>query len=142
MINYGYHVARILLALPLTLFGLIGLVSIMPDPQAWWEKQEGFSPAATAFLLAMWDSGFLMHTVVVTHLVCGVLLLTNWYTPLALAVHLPVSIQMTLFHLFLDPGTGAIAYFVLLLNVSAMAWHRESYSRLLEAKASRPPSAS
>ena len=55
----------------------MGLVKIMPDPHAFWENQEGFSPEATSLILAMWDSGFLMHTVAVTHLVAGVLIIVN-----------------------------------------------------------------
>ena len=132
--KYAVIVARLLLGLPLALFGGMGLVVIMPDPHAAWENQEGFSPAATDLLLTLWDTGFLMHSVVLTHLVAGVLIILNRFVPLALAVHLPVSVQMTLFHLFLDPATGAIAYLVLVLNVALMVYYRRAYRLLLVAK--------
>ena len=89
--KYAVIVARLLLGLPLALFGGMGLVVIMPDPHAAWENQEGFSPAATDLLLTLWDTGFLMHSVVLTHLVAGVLIILNRFVPLALAVHLPIQ---------------------------------------------------
>lgn len=132
--KYVWGTARILLGLPLVLFGAMGLITVMPDPHAAWENQEGFAPEATSLILAMWDSGFLMHTVAAVHLVAGLLIVVNRFVPLALAVHLPVSIQMTLFHLCLDPGTGVIAYLVLILNVALMVRYRDSFRGLLVAK--------
>ena len=130
-------IARILLGLPLAAFGGIGLVMVFPDPHAAWENQEAFSGEAKALILAMWDSGFLMPAVCATHLLAGLLLLVNRFVPLALAAHLPVSIQMVLFHLFLDPGTGAIAYMVLALNIFLIGAYREAYRDLLIAKYTR-----
>ena len=124
-------VARILLGLPLVAFGGMGLLIVMPDPHAAWENQEGFSPEATEFILAMWDSGFLMPSVAAIHLVAGLLILCNRLVPLALVIHLPVSIQMVLFHLFLDVKTGVLAYAILALNVLLMVWYRQSYRDLL-----------
>lgn len=42
---------------------------------------------------------------------------------------------MVLFHLFLDPATGAFAYVILTLNVLLMVWYRKSYRALFVAKA-------
>lgn len=128
--NYTRLIAQLLLGIPLCAFGVMGLWIVMPDPHAFWEKQEGFAPQSQAFILALWDTGYLMHSVAVTHLIAGLLLVANRFVPLALAIHLPVSIQMTLFHLFLDPGTGVIAYLVLLLNVLLMVSYHNAYTGL------------
>jgi len=128
-------IAQIVLGLPLVVFGGMGLFVVMPDPHAAWENAEGFAPEAKSLILAMWDTGFLMHSVVLTHLVAGLLLVVNRFVPLALVIHLPVSIQMTLFHVFLDPMTGAIAYIVLALNVVLMISYRYTYRGLFVARA-------
>lgn len=62
------------------------------------------------------------------------LLLANRFVPLALGVHLPVSLQVVLFHLFLGPGTGAIAYLVLALNLALLYAYRGSFHDLLRAR--------
>lgn len=87
----------------------------------------------------MWNSGFLMPTVCLAHAVAGILLLGNRFVPLALMLHLPVSLQMVLFHLSLDPRTGAIAYLILTLNVFLIWVHQESFSALLQARPASPP---
>jgi hypothetical protein len=132
--KYVRLIAQVLLGLSLCAFGAMGLLIVMPDPHAFWVKQEGFAPESEALILTMWDTGFLMHSVAVTHLVAGLMILFNRFVPLALVIHLPVSIQMTLFHLFLDPGTGMIAYLVLVLNLLLMIAHRAAYRGLLVAR--------
>ena len=130
--KYLVIAGRVLLGLPLVLFGAFGFIVVMPDPKAIWENAEGFDPDAAALLLTMWDSGFLMQSVTLTHLAAGIFILLNRFVPLALLVHLPVSLQMTLFHLCLDPATGAIAYGVLALNLGLLYCYRNSLSPLLE----------
>lgn len=138
MKKYSILILRILMGLPLAFFGIMGLFKIMPDPHAFWESQEDFAPQATSFLLAMWDSRFMMLSVVFAHLIAGLLLLVNRYVPFALAMHLPVSLLMFLFHLVLDPATGGIAYLIFLLNVYLIYRYRNSYQGLLEQKTPTP----
>lgn len=130
--KYAPIILRFLFGLPLVGFGLIGIITVMPDPQAAWENQDGFSPKATELILAMWESGYLMHTVAATHLFAGFFVIINRFVPLALAVHLPVSIQMGLFHLFLDPATGVFAFLVLAFNIALIVIYRDSYRELLK----------
>ncbi|MCB9898139.1 MAG: DoxX family protein [Planctomycetes bacterium] len=127
-------VERVLLGVPLVVFGAAGLFTVLPDPHAAWEGNDAFAPAAKDLLLALWDSGFLMTSVCVVHLLAGLLLLGNRFVPLALAMHLPVSVEMTLFHLTLDPGTGAMAYAVLLLNLVLIVAYRGAYAGLRTAR--------
>lgn len=75
-----------------------------------------------------------MHMVCALHAVTGATLLINRYVPLGLAIHLPVSIQMTLFHIVHDPATGFMAYLILGLNLFLMFAYREAYNPLLRAK--------
>ena len=128
------HVLRITTGLALAFFGLMMLLAVVPDPHAAWENQKNFSPEAKYFILQLWDSNYLMHTVCLAHLLSGILLLANRFVPLALIMHLPVSIQMTLFHAFMDVHTGLVAYMVLILNGTLMYLYRDSYKSLLSAK--------
>ena len=127
-------IIRLIFGLALTAFGLMMLTAVMPDPHAAWEKQEGFSLEAKNFILDLWDSGYLMHGVAILHLLSGVLLLLNRFVPLALAIHLPVSLQMSLFHFFLDPKNGIVAFSVLILNGLLMYFYRDSYRQLFASK--------
>ncbi len=132
--KYVVLIARILFGLPLVAFSIMGLVNVMPDPQAAWADQP-FHPKAKEIILMMWDSGYLMLCVIAVHLVSGILAMINRYVPFALAIHLPVSIQMLLLHLVYDPGTGGFAYLVVVLNFYLLYKYRGPYKELLAAKA-------
>lgn len=127
-------ILRYALGIPLVAFGILGLFSVMPDPRAAWEGAEGFTPQASNFIIFMWESGFLGPLVALTHLVTGLLLVINRYVPLALVLHLPVSFMMTAFHLVLDPGTGIMAFAILLINLFLIYKYRKYFSGLLESK--------
>lgn len=122
---------RILMGLPLLLFGLNGFLHFMPLPVDVPPGEGGFSEPAHRLLKQLWDSGFIMQTVCAVHAVTGVALLTSHFVPLALVLHLSVSIQMTLFHLLLDPWTGWLAYAILALNLFLLYAYRKAYYALL-----------
>ena len=134
--KYTGLVLRLVLGIPLLAFGVIGLFQVMPDPRAAWEGAEGFTPEGANFIIYMWESGFLGPTVALGHLVAGLLLIVNRYVPLALALHLPISIQMSLFHVFLDPGTGLMAWAILTLNVFLIYKYRKYFKDLFTMKTS------
>lgn len=126
--------ARVLFGAPLAGFGAMGLIKVMPDPHAAWKDQEGFSEEATDLLLTLWDSGFIMPLVCAVHVLVGVLVLANRFVPLALALHLPISLNMVLFHLFLDPGSGLFAYVLMVLNIALLGVRREAFRSLFRAR--------
>ena len=64
-------VARILLGLPLVIFGLNAFLNFIPQPQV--AMPEG----AAAFAGALMKSGYMMQLIGVTQLLVGVMLVTN-----------------------------------------------------------------
>ena len=127
-------VCRILMGLPLFIFGLNAFIGFMPMPNEIPPEEGGFSPAAFKVLNDLWDTGFMMQSVCIAHVLTGASLLVNRFLPLALAIHLPVSIQMTLFHLVLEPISGVMAYAILAINLFLMYAHRTAYLPMLVAK--------
>lgn len=124
-------VSRALMGLPLFVFGANAFIGFMPMPNTIPPDEGGFSLPAYTVLNQFWDSGFVMHTVCLTHTLVGAALLANRFVPLALAVHLPITLQMVLFHIVLDPSTGIMAYMICALNVFLMIAYRKAYVSLL-----------
>jgi uncharacterized membrane protein YphA (DoxX/SURF4 family) len=121
-------VVRILMGLMLTLFGAHKIVEFLPAPEM------DPSSADTIFFMALLDTGYMMIFIGIVELLAGILLLAGRYIPLALVIIFPVSLNILLFHLILNPPSLAgpgLALFV--MNVF-LAWHyREHYSSLLKA---------
>ena len=120
-------VARILLGLMFFVFGLNGFFNFMPPPE--------LPEPAGAFMGAMAETGYFLSFLKLTETVCGFLLLTGFFVPLALTVLAPVVLNIVLFHLFLAPAgiaPGAVALILLLF----LAWaYRDNYRGVLEMRA-------
>jgi len=67
---------------------------------------------------------------------CGFFLIINRFTPLFLLIFLPISINLFLFNIFLDPGNWDIPTYVLSVNLLLMLIYRKAYNHLFYAKAS------
>jgi putative oxidoreductase len=106
-------IARYLLALIFTVFGLNGFLNFIP-PQP-------IPPAALQFAGAMMQSHYIL-VVFVLEIAGGLLLLANRYVPLALTILAPVIVNIVLFHLFMAPAGLPLAFIVSLL------WIVEAYS--------------
>lgn len=98
----------------------------------------GFEPpyeGETARVLnALFDTGYLMQCVAVVKVVCGLALLSNRFVKLALVVFMPVSLNMVLFHVFLEFETGIGGYMIFLLNLILLFMHAKDYRTLLSMK--------
>lgn len=121
-------IARILLGLPLLVFGLNGFLNFIPQPDTPLpEKAQMFSAALVA-------SGYMMPLIGGTMLVSGVLLLLNRFVPLALVLLAPFWVNSLAFHLFLE-RTGLIPAAVFAGLELYLAWcHRSAYRPLLTAR--------
>ncbi len=119
-------VLRVLLGIALVVFGankFFGFIAPLSLPA---EAEFIFS----AFL----KSGYVLEAVGVVEVLVGVLLLINRYVALALVVLMPISINIILFHLALDPGNVGPGIFVFATNVYLMVLHIGKYKPLLQAK--------
>jgi uncharacterized membrane protein YphA (DoxX/SURF4 family) len=130
MSRYVPVAARILLGLIFTVTGLNGFLNFLPQPKT------PFPEAAMEFAGALLKSGYMIKLVAGTQLVGGLLLLSNRFVPLALALLAPVVVNIVLFHLFLAPVGYALAIVVFVLEVY-LAWaYRKAFLPMLAARVS------
>ena len=122
-------VARILMGLPLIVFGLNGFLNFIPQPTT--PLPEG----AAAFAGALMKSGYMMQLIGATQLIVGVLLVLNRFVPLALALFAPFIVNSIAFHVFLLPSGLPMAVVFLALELY-LAWaYWNTYRSMLAMRA-------
>src|SRR6266478_2755859 len=127
--SYLAIIARILLGLGFTVFGLNGFLHFIPEPKT--PMPEG----AMAFAGALMKTGYLFPLIAGTQLLAGVLLLLNLFVPLALVLLMPVLVNIIAFHLFLQPAGMAPGAVFMALELY-LAWvYRKAYLPMLAVRA-------
>lgn len=121
-------VARFLLGLPFTIFGLNAFLNFIPQPTT--PLPEG----AVAFSMALMNTGYMMPLIGVTQLIPGLLLLTNRFVPLALVLLAPFLVNALAFHLFLEPGGRIVTTVFVALEVYLLLAYRACYRPMLAAR--------
>ncbi len=122
-------VARIILGLIFTVFGLNGFFHFIPMP----EMSEG----AGQFLGALAGTGYMFPLIKLTEIACGVLLLIGRWVPLALTVLAPVVLNIVLFHVFLEPSPDGLVVPILslILGIFLARAYKSSFSGVLNGGA-------
>jgi len=77
-------------------------------------------------------SVYLMPTVKVIELVCGLAFLSGRFVPLATVLIAPIIVNILLVHAFLGPEGLPVAIFLVLANGFLAYHHRESYRPLFK----------
>jgi putative oxidoreductase len=132
--NKAVVVCRILMGVPIAVFGCNWFLKFMPRVVDTSRDESGFTKKAYDLLVAFADSGFVMETIVLVHVAAGVMLVANRFVPLALAIHLPVTLMMVLFHARLDSATGMIAFPLAGLHLFLIYAYQDSFRPLLAPK--------
>jgi hypothetical protein len=90
-----------------------------------------------AFFVALTNTGYMMQMIAVTQLIAGVLLLTNRFVPLALALLAPFFVNSVLFHSFLEHSglPSALAFVAIELYLVKENW--SAYRPMLAARTPR-----
>jgi uncharacterized membrane protein YphA (DoxX/SURF4 family) len=123
------HIVRYLLGAVFLVFGLNGFLNFIKLPP--------FPPEAGEFLGAMMKTGYLWTLVKLTEVVCGALLLSGLFVPLALVLLAPVVVNIVLFHLYLTPPSDGVPEYVFFALHLFLLWsYRSSYKPLFTAKSS------
>jgi len=126
--RYLPTVARVLMGLIFLIMGLNGFFNFLPRPAT---MPEG----AVAFGTALMHTGYMIPLLAGTQVVVAVLLLSNRFVPLALAVIAPVLVNIVGFHTFLAPAGIGVAVVVVALELY-LAWqHRAAYRPMLRMRA-------
>jgi hypothetical protein len=119
------HAARILMGLPLFVFGLNAFLNFIPPPST------PMPAGAMAFAGALVQSGYMMQLIGATQLIVGALLLANRFVPLALALFAPFLVNAVAFHIFLEPSGRPMVAIFLGLELF-LAWnHRSAFRPML-----------
>jgi len=106
-------VARVLLGLIFFVFGLNGFFGFMEPPP--------MNEAASSFIGALIDTGYMLPVLQVIETACGALLLAGVFVPLALTLLAPIIVNIFFLHVFLDTGNLPLAMLCVLLEIF-LAW--------------------
>jgi hypothetical protein len=121
-------VGRVLLGLPMVIFGLNGFLNFIPPPPT------PLPAGAAAFAGALMNTGYMMQLIGATQFIAGLMLVTNRFVPLALVLLAPFFVNSIAFHSFLEHGGLPMALIFCALEL-ALAWHyRRAYATLFIAK--------
>ena len=121
------HVVRTLLGLVFLVFGLNGFLHFIPQPPP---------PESAARFLELFGTSYLLTFVKGTEVVVAMMLLSNRFVPLALAVLTPITLNIFAFHATLAPSGIGMAVVILALQLG-LAWtYRAQYLPMLQAKPS------
>ncbi len=80
-------------------------------------------------------SVYIMPTVKVIELICGLAFVSGRFVPLASILIAPIIVNIFLVHTFLDMTGLPVAAFLVLANIFIAYFHRDSYKLLFRASA-------
>lgn len=112
------------------LFGVLLIVFVGMDLSGW------EPPPITLQAQPIWDAiietGYIMPLVILVYGITGTAFLLDRFAALAAILLVPVSLNIFLFHLFLNPSSIPIAATFLICNALLLYIHWDSYSHLLK----------
>jgi hypothetical protein len=119
--------ARVLVGLVFLIMGLNGFLNFLPQPAT--------LPAKVGvFMGGLMATGYMIPLIFGVQVVVAVLLLSNRFVPLALAIIAPVIVNIAAFHLVLLPS-GAPPAAVAILAYLYLVWvYRPVYRPMLAAR--------
>lgn len=115
-------IVRILLGLILVVFGLNKFLNFIPLPE--------LPENAGNFMTSLGETGYVLPIVGVLEIIIGVLLLLKKWVAFALIALVPISLNILLFHLFLDLPGLSVALMIVLLNSILIYKHWKQYTPL------------
>jgi hypothetical protein len=120
-------VARVLLGLPMFIFGLNGFLQFLPMP-----PMEG---NAAAMMGGLAGAGYFFPLLKGAEVITGLMLLSGRFVPLALTILAPIVLNIVAFHAFVI-GSGLALPLVLMALGLFLAWsYRNSFRAVLAANA-------
>lgn len=117
-------IARILLGIIFFGAGLTGLLNLYPPPPNLPERLQAFNSGLMA-------AGYFFPLLKATETVCGLLLLTGMFVPLALVVLAPISLNIFLVHAVLAPE-GLVLATVIGLLLIYLSFFAQPYSSVIK----------
>lgn len=106
--------------------GINKLYLFMPVPEQ--------TPAGKDFIDFLYHTGYLMHVVAIVEIITGGLLILSKLVPLAILALTPVTVNILLFHIFLEQKGLPIGLFLFSLHAILILLHRHKFRILLDVK--------
>lgn len=116
-------VLRILLGLVLVIFGANKFYPFMPAP-------EEMSDGAANFMASLNDTDYMFPLIGAVEVVSGLLLLLKKWVPFALVLLAPVTVNIVLFHVFLEPATIVPGLVILIINIVLIYTYWDKFKTL------------
>lgn len=120
-------VARLLLGAIFTIFGLNYFFHYMPELPV--------SDRGAAYLMALFETGYIFPIIKIIEIVAGLLLLSGYFVPLSLTMLTPVSLNIFLYHSFLDSNGLVLAIAIFAVNLLLLWSYREYFKGLFTLRA-------
>jgi len=117
-------ILRIVLGLGLLFFGVSKLIDFDFMPT------HIYTGEAAIFIDSLSDTGYILILIGILELLTGMLLLLNKWVPFALLLLAPITVNIFLFHLFLDTPGLFIALIIVVLNAILIYKHWKVYRPL------------
>lgn len=119
-------IIRVILGIIYTAFSLAFFFKLMPAQEMTGNSQ--------IFVTGLFAAQYIMPVVKLLELLCGLAFLTGRLVPLAAVAIFPITLNIFLFHVFLEP-TGMVVSLVLLLgNLFVAFYFRDRYQQVLQWK--------
>lgn len=119
-------IVRVLMGLLYLFASIVVLFKIAPQPE--------LTGTTKIFMDGVNASGYLLPLIKITELICGISFVTGYFVPLATIVIAPITLNILLFHIFVDTAGLPVAIFLLLANLFVAFANIEKYQPILEAK--------
>ena len=119
------HSSRVFLGVIFLIAGINGYFVIFE-----WEPFIATSPDA----MALFEFDYLLIVEKSLEIICGVLLLSNQFVPLAIAILSPIVANILLLHLFLDHSLLLLAVLLVLALGYTLYSYRDNFLRIVERK--------
>tara|TARA_B100000780_G_scaffold20210_1_gene13028 strand:- start:1538 stop:1930 length:393 start_codon:yes stop_codon:yes gene_type:complete len=124
MKNKIFTGARILFGLMMANSGLNKFLNYMPIPE--------MSESAEALMGALGESIYIFPLVAIVELVAGVLIITKKYNALGAILMMPVTINIFLIHIVLNPAGIILSLVLLLINIWVLFENKSKFAALFE----------
>ena len=115
--------ARILLGLCFFVFGLNGFLNFIPTPP--------MSGNIATFMGGLMASGYFFPLLKGTETICGLLLLSGAFVPLALVVLAPIVVNILCVHIFMDRSGLPVALVIAVLMIY-LSFFAKPYSGIVK----------
>lgn len=120
------NLSRWVLGTTLLLFGLNGFMhfyALRPT-----------TAKASAFLEALWNSGYLMYVEKAIEIFVGLCLILNKYQAAAVLIFFPLALNILIVDLYLQPQYWYMGGTVFVMEVVLLVFNRPAYRPLIEAE--------